>query len=80
MLEPKPLAQITQEAIQVLYQKLGIVDTVRFLSQFTVGYGDYTAERDALFADMMLDDILTNIKRERKQERNRLLIDPEDYT
>jgi hypothetical protein len=67
MLETKPLNQITQEAIQVLYQKIGVVNTVRFLNQFTTGYGDYTAERDALFADMTLDDILTEIKLERKQ-------------
>lgn len=66
MLETKPLAQITQEAIQILYQKLGIVDTVRFLNQFATGFGDYTAEREALFADMTLDDIFTNIERERK--------------
>ena len=68
MLETKPLNQITQEAIQVLYQKIGVVNTVRFLNQFTTGYGDYTAERDALFADMTLDDILTEIKLERKQD------------
>lgn len=80
MLEPKPLAQIMQEAIQVLYQKLGIVDTVRFLSQFTVGYGDYTAERDALFADVTLDDMLTSINLEQNQKANRLLIDPYNQT
>lgn len=80
MLESKPLAQITQEAMHILYQKLGVVDTVRFLNQFTVGYGDYTAERDALFADMTLDGILTSIKLERNQEENRLLIGPDDYT
>ena len=68
MLETKPLNQITQEAIQVLYQKIGVVNTVRFLNQFTTGYGDYTAERDALFADMTLDDILTEIKLERKRD------------
>jgi len=68
MLDTKPLNQITQEAIQVLYQKIGVVNTVRFLNQFTTGYGDYTAERDALFADMTLDDILTEIKLERKQD------------
>lgn len=67
MLETKPLNQITQEAIQVLYQKIGVVDTVRFLNQFTTGYGDYTVERDALFADRTLDDILTEIELERKQ-------------
>ncbi len=65
--EPKPLTQITQEAIQVLYQEIGVVDTVRFLNQFTTGYGDYTTERDALFANMTLDDILADIKAGRKQ-------------
>jgi len=65
MLETKPLNQITHEAIQVLYQEIGVVNTVRFLNQFTLGYGDYTAERDALFANLTLDDILTEIKLER---------------
>ena len=67
ILETKPLNQITQEAIQVLYQEIGVVDTVRFLNQFTTGYGNYTIERDALFADLTLDDILTEIKLERTQ-------------
>jgi hypothetical protein len=70
MLETKPLNQITHEAIQVLYQEIGIVNTVRFLNQFTLGFGDYTAERDALFADLTLDDILTEIKLERGQGNN----------
>lgn len=80
MLEPKPLAQITQEAIQILYQELGVVDIVRFLNQFTTGFGDYTAERDALFADLSLDDILTSIRLEWNQEENRLLINIDDQT
>jgi hypothetical protein len=70
MLETKPLNQITHEAIQVLYQEIGVVNTVRFLNQFTLGYGDYTAERDALFADLTLDDILTAIKLERGRGNN----------
>ena len=70
ILETKPLNQITNEAIQVLYQEIGVVNTVRFLNQFTLGYGDYTAERDALFADLTLDDILTEIKLERGQGNN----------
>ena len=65
--EPKPLTQITQEAIRVLYQEIGVVDTVRFLNQFTTGYGDYTTERDVFFANMTLDDILSDIKAGRKQ-------------
>jgi uncharacterized membrane protein YGL010W len=70
MLETKPLNQITHEAIQVLYQEIGVVNTVRFLNQFTLGYGDYTAERDALFDNLTLDDILTEIKLERGQGKN----------
>jgi hypothetical protein len=70
ILETKPLNQITHEAIQVLYQEIGVVNTVRFLNQFTLGYGDYTAERDGPFADLTLDDILTEIKHERGQGNN----------
>jgi hypothetical protein len=72
ILETKPLIQITREAIQLLYQEIGVVNTVRFLNQFTTGYGDYTAERDALFADKTLDDILTEIKLERARPDNEI--------
>ena len=58
----KPLSDITQQALAVLTKELGIADTVRFLNQFTAGYGDYTTERDALFADLTLDEILSAIR------------------
>lgn len=64
--ETKPLTQITQEAIQILYREIGVVNTVRFLNQFTAGYGDYTAERDQLFADLTLEEIVSEIKAARK--------------
>jgi len=60
----KPLAEITQDALGVLYKEIGIVNTVRFISQFTVGYGNYTKEREQLFAGMTLDDIIAEMKRE----------------
>jgi hypothetical protein len=59
----KPLAEVTQEAIRVLIQELGPVDTVRFVNQFTVGYGNYTEKRRRLFAGMTLDEIVSKIKR-----------------
>jgi hypothetical protein len=59
----KPLAEVTQEAIRVLIQELGPANTVRFVSQFTVGYGNYTEERRQLFAGMTLNDIVSDIKR-----------------
>jgi len=64
----KPLAEITQGALQVLHREIGLVNTVRFLSQFTIGFGDYTEERRQLFRDMTLDDIVTGIKNSRGSE------------
>ena len=65
--EARPLAEITAQAIRVLCNEIGVVNTVRFILQFTAGYGNYTAEREQLFADMTLDDILSAIKRKRSQ-------------
>jgi hypothetical protein len=39
------LAEINQKAHAVLRRELGPVDYARFLQQFGVGHGDYTAER-----------------------------------
>ena len=63
--ETRPLAEITTVALKVLYREIGIVNTVRFINQFTTGYGDYTQERQDLFAGMTLDDMVSAIKRKR---------------
>ena len=63
--ETRPLAEITTVALKVLYREIGIVNTVRFINQFTTGYGDYTQERQELFAGMTLNDIVSAIKRKR---------------
>ena len=62
-IQPKSLSEITQHAIDLLSKELGIVDTVRFLNQFTAGYGDYTEEREDLFKDLTLDEILATMKK-----------------
>ena len=59
----KPLAEVSQRAIEILCRELGAVDTVRFINQFTTGHGDYTPERDDLFAGETLDRIIADIKR-----------------
>ena len=66
--QTKPLIEITQQAIALLTKEIGIVDTVRFLNQFTTGYGDYTEEREALFADLTLEEILSVLKEKRGQQ------------
>jgi hypothetical protein len=65
VIEARPLAEITKDAIKVLCREIGIVDTVRFVNQFTTGYGNYTEEREHLFGDMTLDDIVSEIKQKK---------------
>ena len=64
--DARPLIEINQQALSLLYRELGVVDTVRFLKQFTQGYGNYTQEREVLFADKSLDDIVNEIEKRRK--------------
>ena len=67
--EVRPLIEINQQAIRLLYKELGVVDAVRFLRQFTQGYGNYTEEREAVFANKSLDEIVSEIEKRRKTAR-----------
>jgi hypothetical protein len=58
-----PLAEVSQRTMEVLCRELGAADTVRFLNQFTTGHGDYTSDRDTLFAGETLDQIVAGIRR-----------------
>jgi hypothetical protein len=62
----RPLVKINQQAIQLLYKQLGVVDTMRFLKQFTSRYGNYTQEREVLFGQKSLDEIVQEIEKGRK--------------
>jgi hypothetical protein len=62
----RPLIEVNQQAISLLYKELGVVDAVRFLKQFTQGYGNYTQEREVIFANKSLDDIVDEIEKRRK--------------
>ena len=64
--ELRPLIEINQQAISLLYKELGVVDAVRFLKQFTHGFGNYTQEREVLFAEKTLKDIVSEIEERRK--------------
>jgi len=65
--ETRPLAEITTEALKILCREIGVVDTLRFVRQYTTGYGDYTAQREQLFAKTTLDRIVEEIKGTRKR-------------
>jgi hypothetical protein len=67
---PKTLAQINHEALRLLYTQLGVVDTIRFINQFTLGHGDYTKQRQELLQDWTLDDIFEALETRPKPKRN----------
>ena len=60
-----PLTELTTSTIRLLCREIGVVNTARFLNQFTTGYGNYTEERDQLFADLTVDEIVAEIERKR---------------
>lgn len=60
-----PLAEITHSAIHLLCQEMGVVNTARFLSQFSLGYGNYTEERRTLFGQLTVKEIAEEIRREK---------------
>lgn len=66
-IQPKPLSEVTQQAIDVLCKEIGIVNTVRFLNQFTTGYGDYTEERETLQKDITLEEIVETARKLREK-------------
>jgi hypothetical protein len=61
----KSLNDINADAITLLSGTLGIADTIRFLNQFTTGFGDYTEEREKVFDKMSLEDIVAEIRQMR---------------
>ena len=69
VMEARPLAEITTDALRVLYTNMGIVNTVRFVNQYSAGHGDYTEERERLFAATTMDDIVSEVKKNRKRSR-----------
>ena len=65
----RPLAEVNQKATEILVREMGVVDTQRFLSQFRVGSGNYTAERRQWLDDLSLEQIVAEIKAKRRKPR-----------
>jgi hypothetical protein len=63
----KTLNEVRQEGISALTESLGPVDTIRFLQQFDLGHGDYTAERHRILGNPTVDELFRVIKERRKK-------------
>lgn len=66
-IETRPISEISHQATRILFEKMGVVDTLRFLNQFSVGQGDYTKDREKWLGDISLDDAISQINAERKK-------------
>jgi hypothetical protein len=66
-IEIRPLSEINQQATEILVREMGVVDALRFLSQFGTGSGDYTQERGQWLDNLSLEQITSEIKAKRKQ-------------
>jgi hypothetical protein len=65
----RPLAEITQQATEILIREMGVVDALRFLSQFHTGTGDYTKERGQWLNGLSFEQITAEIKAQRRKRR-----------
>lgn len=66
MTHARPLAEITNRATGILYKELGVVDTIRFMSQFSAGQGNYTNDRETWLRDISLDQAMSEIRKKKK--------------
>jgi hypothetical protein len=67
----KPLLEqpeLTREAIRVLCRELGVANAYRFVAEMSPGSGNYTAEREALFAGKTVDDIAREIEAWKREQ------------
>ena len=77
---PLPLAEVTRRAIEVLSRELGPADAAQFVNQFTIGSGDYTAERAGLFGNLTLAEIVSEIRGRAGASKSPLSGPPADAT
>ncbi|MBM4465232.1 MAG: hypothetical protein FJ014_06750 [Chloroflexi bacterium] len=60
------LEQVRLTGLRALSRDLGPVGLVRFLQQFEMGGGDYTAERHRWLGERTVQDLVQEIERRRK--------------
>jgi hypothetical protein len=63
---PASIAEITSTAILLLCREIGVVNTARFINQFTTGFGNYTAERDEIIGSATVEELVAEIENRRE--------------
>jgi hypothetical protein len=69
--QTQSLAALNVRAWRVLIDQLGVADALRFIGQFDTGSGNYATDRDEWQKDLTIDDIVADIKRNRRAKHGR---------
>ncbi len=56
--------QIRLEGWKALTERLGPAGAMRFMMQYDPGHGDYTKERQEIFADLELEELIVAVRRQ----------------
>lgn len=56
--------EIRLEGWKALTERLGPAGAMRFMMQYDPGHGDYTKERQEIFAGLEIDDLLSAIRQQ----------------
>ncbi|MCF8039637.1 MAG: hypothetical protein K9K79_10005 [Desulfohalobiaceae bacterium] len=67
--QTRPVSEISRRATHILFKEMGVVDTIRFLNQFSVGRGDYTKDRENWLGEITLDDAIAQMKAEKIKDQ-----------
>jgi hypothetical protein len=57
------LYEIRMEGWKALTERLGPAGAMRFMMQYDPGHGDYSREREQIFRDLTVDDLLESVAR-----------------
>jgi hypothetical protein len=56
-------AELRRVGLDALVKALGPIGMARFLQQFDLGHGDYTAERHAILGNPTVDELMDEVER-----------------
>ena len=60
--QTRAISEISRQATHILFREMGVVDTIRFLNQFSIGRGDYTKQREQWLGEISMGDVISQIK------------------
>ena len=62
----RSISEINRQATHILFKEMGVVETIRFLNQFSVSRGDDTKDRSKWLDKITMDDAIAQIKSGKK--------------